>query len=390
MPSLPSGSAASQFQMPAASGLKGTQTYPVDVDRAMPETVSGRPVPEPVRQVVDKLLPALEKQQASLADLFANLQAVSAQVSSGQMDVPKPVQTAIEQILGLRLGGQAAGTGQGNAADDVVLSAEDVQRALELSGLFREMVMRPSTGKAAGGDDLKSLLMNLRKLLQAMGGEELPARPLTQPRVPSLRGSPQGQPPAQANLPAQEDGPEALASRLLKDTDGALSRIRLEQLASRGITREAAGQQQGASASQSGGGSSPAHASHSGGGRAMDLVVDLPLAVGGQTAVVQMQIGRDPDHNGDADSGERAWRLRFALDLTATGPMEAAVSLRGGSTYVSLWADREEMHRALNENRESLEAAFAHAGLDLQELRFIRGLPARRRFAAGASVDRQS
>ncbi|SHM02912.1 flagellar hook-length control protein FliK [Roseibium suaedae] len=385
--------------MPASAGLKGGQTYPVMSDGPAQSPFSGKPVPDQLQQLAAKVLPVLEEQQSSLTTLFANLQAVSTQAANGQLEVPKPVQTAIEQILGLRLGSQSASstpsgqttqTSQTGVPDGSVLGAEDVQRAMELSGLFRELTLRTGGAKAAGGDDLKSLLMNLRKLLQSMGGEELPARPLTQPRVPSLRGSPQGQLPAQTNLPAHEDGPEALASRLLKDTDGALSRIRLEQLASRGINREAAGQQQGASTSQSGGGSSPAHASHAGGGRAMDLVVDLPLVVGGQTAVVQMQVGRDPDQNGDADSDQRAWRLRFALDLTATGPMEAAVSLRGGGTFVSLWADREEMHRALNENRETLEAAFAHAGLDLQELRFIRGLPARRRFAAGASVDRQS
>lgn len=363
---------------------------------------SGKPLSESVKLLAGAVLPALEEQQASLADLFASLQAVSAGAKNGQPALPRPVQAVMEQILGLRLGasqaepdtagtGVSTSAGPGGASLAADLSAEEVQRAFELSGLFREAAVRQ--GKSpAGGDDLKSLLMNLRKLLQAMGGEETTARPLIQPRLPSLRGSPEGQPPVQPNLPGTEDGPEALASKLLKDTDGALSRIRLEQLASRGLSRETLGPQgathQGASGA--GGGSPAGHAAHAPAGRAMDVVVDLPLAIGGQTAVIQMQVGRDPDHKGEPGGEDRAWRLRFALELSATGPMEAAVSLRGGSTYVSLWADREEMHRALNENRESLQAAFADAGLDLQELRFIRGLPARRRFAAGASVDRQS
>ena len=157
-------------------------------------------------------------------------------------------------------------------------------------------------------------------------------------------------------------------NRLMRDTDAALSRIRMSQMVSRGL-----------------GGDEQAH--H---GRAMDLTMDLPIAVNGQTAIVQMQVGRDPEGTQEEDENGPGWRLRFALDLTETGPMEAAVSLRGGGTYVSLWVDRGETLERLKADKDTLEASFAHAGIDLKELRFLRGLPQRTEARFGAVVDRQS
>jgi len=125
-------------------------------------------------------------------------------------------------------------------------------------------------------------------------------------------------------------------------------------------------------------------------GRPLDLVLELPLSVGQETGVMQMQIGRDREGQGDNDDAEPAWRLRFALDLTATGPLEAAVSLRGGGTFVSLWVDRKGTFDGLNAMRETMEAAFADAGLALQELRLVRGLPQGTTVKFGSLVDRQS
>ncbi|MEJ8476455.1 flagellar hook-length control protein FliK [Roseibium algae] len=321
------------------------------------------PVSEPLQAAANRLLPGLESQQASLSGVFAQIGALSASVSSGKVSVSKPVQDVMQQILGLRLGGGAAS-----------VTGKTIAQSVANSGLFRENTQSVS-GKSAALD-LKSLLVQLRGMLDGLGVKQMPVKPLVQPPVPGLRNGPSGQTPAAgASLHFVPDGePEAQAqlTRLMQSTDSALARIRLSQMASRGLGKEEASSRPTGSA------------------RAMDVVMDLPLAVGQETAVLQMQIGRDPEHDQGENDAEKAWRLRFGLDLTATGPVEAAVSLRGGGTYVSLWLEREDTHRNLSAQRDTIEAAFAHAGLELQELRFIRGQPIRSKAAAGARVDRQS
>jgi len=210
--------------------------------------------------------------------------------------------------------------------------------------------------------------LSFRALLQNLGALPEIVRPAGQPPAPSRQGSPQGQPPQAAGGYWAGAAPQNLQA-LLKETDQSLARLRMTQLANTGLAQD----------------SGPQSAS-----RPMDLVLELPLALGQETAVLQMQIGRDGAGNRDDGDAEPGWRLRFALDLTATGPLEAAVSLRGGGTFASLWIDRKDTFDRLSAIRETMEASFADAGLDLKELRLIRGLPPRTAALYGARVDRQS
>ena len=309
-----------------------------------------------LQSAADAVLPRLTEQQAGLSAVFAQIGSVMNVSSVSKTPLPEPVKQVMQQILGLRLQPQGDG-----------FSGKSIEAAVKNSGLFREAALL-GAGKQAQGSDLKSLLLNLKSLLTDFGAKAAPFKPLVQTPVPSLKRSPQGERPASAAISSEAGDTKAALNRLLQDTDAALSRIRLGQMVSRGL-----------------GGDDPVVQ-----GRAMDVTLDLPLAVGDQTAVLQLQIGRDPEQDGAEDEEGGAWRLRFALDLTETGPMEAAVSLRGGGTYVSLWVDRGDTLERFSENRESLEATFAHAGLDLRELRFLRGLPRRTEARFGAVVDRQS
>ncbi len=312
-----------------------------------------------------QLRPMLEAQQASLSGIFAQVQTVSAAAAVGSVTLSEPLKQVMEQILGLRLGG-SVGSGS--------VQGSELARAVKGSGIFKEAAQAAS-GKVEAGD-LKMLLGQLRGLLAGLGVKAAQSRPLTSPPVPSLVSGPKGQ-GASTSRSSQSAGQTAmtgqdLLGKLMQDTDSALARIRLTQLVNRGL----------------GGDDGPAMQASQ--GRPMDTVLELPLAVGQETAIMQMQIGRDPEHDTGEDDEGKAWRLRFGLDLTATGPFEAAISLRGGSTFVSLWMEREDTYQNIGSQRETIEAAFADAGLDLQELRFIRGLPVRMHAAAGAQVDRQS
>lgn len=365
---LPEGSGSAHATLPG-NAYAGSGRSPAGQALAGQAQVSpqSRPVTPELKQASETVMPKLAEQQASLSGLYAQLSAVAGGKTAA--NVPQPVKQVMEQILGLRLQPETAG-----------FSGKSVEAAVKNSGLFREAALgggasqagaqglTQGAGQGAMGGDLKSLLVNLRSLLQGLGAQAAPGRPFTQPAAPSLRRSPQGDRPAGISSSVSDGDEKSVLNRLMRDTDAALSRIRMSQMVSRGLGGDE-------------------HAHH---GRAMDVTMDLPIAVNGQTAIVQMQVGRDPEGAQGEDEDGPGWRLRFALDLTETGPMEAAVSLRGGGTYVSLWVDRGETLERLKAEKNTLEASFAHAGIDLKELRFLRGLPQRTEARFGAVVDRQS
>lgn len=311
---------------------------------------------QPVVQAAAQLQKPLTEQQASYSALFAQIGSLTTAQSAGKVSMPDAVVKAMQQILGLRLN-----VGQ-------PLSAQSLQQAVSQSGQFREAGLTRSGGGNLPPPDLKSVLLSFKSLLRSLGTQEQVTRPAGQAAPPSRHGSPQGQAPQAASGFWAGAAAQNLQA-LLKDTDASLARIRLNQLVNSGLAGE----------------EGPRAAS-----RPMDIVLELPLALGQETAIMQMQIGRDGNGSQQEEDGEPAWRLRFALDLTATGPLEAAISLRGGGTYASLWVDRKETFDNLNSLRETMEAAFADAGLDLQEFRLIRGLPPGTAARYGALIDRQS
>ncbi len=343
------------------------QTYPASLGASVP--AAGAPNPtaqapavgqQPVNKIAELLKQPLSEQQAGLGSLFAQIGSLMSAQNSGNVSLPDPVVKAMQQILGLRLSSAQAPT------------AQDLQQAVRLSGQFREAQLSMPSGAQPQGQvalpDLKSALLSFKALLQQLGARSEITHPAGQPPAPSRHGAPQGQ-AQQTSSGFWAGATSQNLQALLKETDSALARLRLTQLSNTKLSRD----------------DGPRAAS-----RPMDLVVELPLAFGNETAVMQMQVGRDGAGNQEDDDGEPAWRLRFALDLTATGPLEAAISLRGGGTYASLWVDRKETFDSLNAVRETMEAAFADAGLDLQELRLIRGLPPRTAAKYGALIDRQS
>jgi flagellar hook-length control protein FliK len=288
--------------------------------------------------------------------MFAQVGTLAAAQAVGKVSMPDPVVKAMQQILGLRLNTAQMPTGK------------DFQQAVRFSGQFREAQMALSSGGTQPVPDLKSMLISFKSLLQKLGAEAQVARPANQPAIPSRQGGPQGQAQQMTGGFLSAVAQQNMQS-LLKETNSALARIRLTQLVNSGVSRD----------------DGPQAAS-----RPMDLVVELPLSLGQETALMQMQIGRDGSGSDNEDEDEQSWRLRFSLDLTATGPLEAAISLRGGGTFASLWVDRKETYDKLNAVRETMEAAFADAGLDLQELRLIRGLPPKIAAKYGALINRQS
>jgi len=315
-------------------------------------------------QVIEPVRSALAGQQDGLAGFFATASAVVSSPATSKK-LPDSVKQVMQQIFGMRVGAEGS------------VSAKSLQQSVQGSGLFREAGLAQQATRgvppqlSAGTNapaDLKSLLLGLRATLSGLGAAPVSKTPITQPALPSTKTHPKGQKPV--DQPRLQDlDLKTLLNKLLQDTDAALSRIRLGQLASRGL------------------GGDEANPSST---RPLDTVLELPLAVGQETAILQMQIGRDRDQDSENPEKEGAWRLRFGLDLTTTGPVEAAVSLRGDGTFVSLWADRDDTHGLFLAGREMLETAFNEAGLDLRELRILKGTPKEPAAPSGHVVDKQT
>lgn len=365
-PAISSGATGAQLQgqLQAGESVRVAQSQPYqpagltsNSRESAPTNVAASSTQAPVREIARQLMQPLGEQQSGLGNLFAQVGSLMSAQASGQVSLPDPVVKAMQQILGLRLNTVQKPTAAG------------LQQAVRHSGQFREANLAlPGQGSSAGQGDLKSVLLSFRSILQQFGSKGQVTRPASQPSVPTLQGPPQAQAQQAASGFWTGAAPQNLQS-LLKETDAALARMRMTQLVNSGLAGDERQKL---------------------GTRPMDIVLELPLSLGQETAVMQMQVGRDGSGQEEGDEDEQAWRLRFALDLTATGPLEAAVSLRGGGTFVSLWVDRKETFDNLNSVRESVEASFADAGLDLQEFRLVRGLPPRTAAKYGALIDRQS
>ena len=354
------GSTTNPYVAKADAG--GMQSMPGNARSASPNG--------PLQQAASVLRQPLAEQQAGMGALFAQIGALTAAQGANKVSLPDPVQKAMQQILGLRFGSAQASGSASNAGPTGNASAlaQNLQKAVQQSGQFREASLAKTDGALPNtSTDLKSTLMSFRNLLQRFGAEAQIVKPARQPVVPSRQGRPQGQAPQSA---ASAGSAKQVLQGLLQDTDAALARIRMTQMVNSGLASDDAPQTTAT--------------------RALDIVLEVPMVLGQETAVMQMQIGREGGGTQDDENEDPAWRLQFALDLTATGPLEAAVSLRGGGTYVSLWIDRKETLDAFSGLKETMEAAFAHAGLDLQELRFMRGLPPKTAAKYGALIDKQS
>ncbi|MDA9422552.1 MULTISPECIES: flagellar hook-length control protein FliK [Bradyrhizobium] len=159
---------------------------------------------------------------------------------------------------------------------------------------------------------------------------------------PPFRGAlPAPQPIASPSL--APDTPLATAvHRLLGDTDAAIARQTLLQVASLPDRTDA-------------------------GGHRVDPAVpqwnfEIPFATPQGTAMAQFEISRDGG-NDSADPARRAWRARFSLDVEPAGPVHALITLNGDKTLVRMWAERPATAQQLRAGIGELSQALTRAEL---------------------------
>jgi hypothetical protein len=171
---------------------------------------------------------------------------------------------------------------------------------------------------------------------------------------PPFRGAqPSAQPVASPSL-APHAPLKAMAHHLLADTDAALARQTLLQVASLPDRVDTASTR-------------------------LDPAVprwsfEIPFATAQGTAMAQFEISRDGGGI-EAEAAKSVWRARFSLDVEPAGPVHALVSLSGERTSVRMWAERPATAAQLRAGAAQLSQALSHAELQPGDIVIREGTP---------------
>jgi hypothetical protein len=179
-----------------------------------------------------------------------------------------------------------------------------------------------------------------REAPRDLHGNDVTLRTNTPP--PPFRGAqPSAQPVALPSLAA--DAPLATtAHQLLGDTDAAIARQTLLQVASLPDRVDTASVRVESSAPR--------------------WNFEIPFVTPQGTAMAQFEISRDGGGE-EAEAVKRVWRARFSLDVEPAGPVHALVSLTGDKTSVRMWAERPATAAQLRAGAAQLSHALAKAEL---------------------------
>lgn len=340
----------------AAAGLEPAVEIALSgTPASVPQSAS--PPLAPATESIANAVQTAASRQGGLGPLLADLeQAIKTEA------LPRPMAAVVARVLDARLPLETP-------------SAAGLRQALARSGLFLEASLGASLASdpaPAPGLDLKAILLVLRQMLQAWTESEPRAAAgstsSTSPPPPPYRGAPpSAQSQAQPSLPPY--APSAVvAQRLLVETDGALARQTLLQLAS--LPETDAG----------------SHAA----ARATQWAFEIPLAARQGSAIAQFEIRRDGHAATETSEASFTWRVRFSVNLEPMGPVHALVALAGERAAVTLWAEREASAAHLRASGALLEDALRAAALEPRDIEIRVGAPAAPPPAAGRFLDRAS
>jgi hypothetical protein len=171
---------------------------------------------------------------------------------------------------------------------------------------------------------------------------------------PPIRGAlPAAQPVMPATLVSNSSSETAM-HHLLADTDGAIARQTLLQVASLPDRVDAAGLRVDQAPPR--------------------WNFEIPFAMPQGTAMAQFEISRDAGGN-EVESANRVWRARFSIDVEPAGPVHALVSLSGDKTSVRMWAERPATAAQLRAGAAQLSQALSRAELQPADIVIRDGTP---------------
>jgi hypothetical protein len=192
---------------------------------------------------------------------------------------------------------------------------------------------------------------------------------------PPFRGAqPSAQPVALPSLPT-DALPAATARQLLGDTEAAIARQTLLQVASLPDRIDTSAPRIDTSAPRI----DPA---------APRWHFEIPFVTPHGTAMAEFEISRDGGGN-EVEAAKRIWQARFSLDVEPAGPVHALISLVGETTSVRMWAERPETAAQLRAGAAQLSQTLAKAELQPGDIVISDGTPPQSRPApAGHFLDR--
>ena len=192
------------------------------------------------------------------------------------------------------------------------------------------------------------------------------SRHLTTP-PPFRDGLPAAQSVASPSLAPDADS-VTIVHQLIADTDGALARQTLLQVAS--LPDQIAGPRNETLQPR--------------------WNFEIPFVTPQGTAMAQFAISRDGSAS-ESDPAQRVWRARFSLDIEPAGPVHALISFSGDTTSVKMWAERPATAMQLRANAFHLGASLDRADLKAGEIVIADGAPIRAKSpSAGHFLNRAS
>lgn len=323
----------------------------------------------PVRPVVPVTPPAASSVEIDPGQVQAQVLAQTAQQAAARQGGLAPLMADLAQAtdypgLPAQVRGAASQVLAQALPSDRPVSAGDVAKAMTQSGLFLEARLAAEPRVSPMGQDMKAGLLVLRQALASWLAATPRApepRGVARPPPPYRGGGARTQPSATPSLPADAP-PSAVGQRLLAETEAAVARQELLQIASL-----PGGTDQAAEVSR--------------------WMFEAPFTTPQGAAVAQFEISREG--RGAVGEAEPVWRAAFSLDIEPLGPIHARVSLSGGQASVSLWAEREAGLARLSADREQLSHALARANLSA-DVAVRPGAPRQAEPAAGRLVDQMS
>lgn len=275
--------------------------------------------------------------QASPALLLANL-AWIAQGKSGTDALPRAVTQAAMNLW------------QVFATPHSLRQPDGLQEAMMRSGAFLEANLAASqsgNGAALARTDLKALMLMLSRLLREHGARPAAARADAEVHAPVPTAP--GPLTTLLNSPATfalADTPMQQLHELARQTEGALARLTTLQIAN--STQE---------------------------GGTQTLLLEVPFRDEDRASMLRLRVQRDASGH-HADAADSAWSIEAALDLGTAGPLHARITLRGQRVGVQLRAASATFVDTLAAHTTQLEAMLREAGLEIDRVVCLHGMPA--------------
>ena len=293
------------------------------------------PEPATASDVASDSLRRMLPRQASPTGLLAN---AAWHAGRGDTDASLPPQ----------VGRALAALWQGLPTTGELASASGLEKAIRHSGLFLEAQLggNPATVllQEAPSRDLKALLLSLRTAMTGQAAST-PAGVAThahaQSPLPLLRGSLL---PLQETAPslASIAGPGEQADELFRQTDGALARLTSTQL----VNAAAQG---------------------------LAYLVEIPVRHDNDARMLRFRFERQQDRPSGQSGG---WSVEAALTLRQGEAVHARVTFQGGRIAVQLRSDSAAVVDRLKLSREALAGTLRNAGLEVEQVVCLHGLPA--------------